>query len=148
VRIESKVELLNQGVLRPGRWDETAEKWAKTIPHDEPGDFSEFLRAMVADGRAKLADVLTDAGRVGFLIYAVTNFSGANAQKEMVLIAAMGDDAEHKDLTSEFLPQIEILAQSLGCKTVRFHTMRPGLVAKVRAHGYRVSEMILRKTLP
>ena len=141
--MNAKTDLLARSLLRPGCFDGQAEAWAKRIPHDEPGDFAEFLRDRVANGSAQLADMVTDGQRVGFCVYAVVDLTG---EQELVVIAAFGR-APARDLTAEFLPQIEVLARSEGCVSIRFHTMRPGLVSKAIRAGCRVSEVIIRKTV-
>lgn len=135
----AKVQLLTR---QGERLDAETAAAARNIPHDEPGDFVEFLRAKIARGAAHVADAVNASGTVGFLVYAVSPFG---AEKELVLVAAFGRD--RSDLTAEFMPEIDALARSLGCGTVRFHTMRPGLVTKAKELGFRVSEMVLRKTL-
>ena len=138
----AKLDLLARVVLRPGQWSDRFNDFARKIPHDEPGNFAEFLRKKVEIGTAKVAEIRTDSGVVGFAVYSVVPMHGA---QEFVLIAAFGRD--HRDLTAELSPQIDLLARSLGCVSVRFHTMRPGAVSKGIAAGYHVSEIILRKHL-
>lgn len=138
--ISAKTQLLT----RMGeRFDAATAAAARNIPHDEPGDFVEFLRGKIARGAAHVADAVNASGKPGFLVYAVSNFG---TEKELVLLAAFGRD--RADLTAEFGPELETLARSLSCRSIRFHTMRPGLVKKAKALGYRVAEMVLRKTLP
>jgi hypothetical protein len=48
-------------------------------------------------------------------------------------------------LTEKVLPQIEELAREHGCATISFHTIRPGLLRKAMAQGFRVCEVIVRK---
>ncbi len=46
------------------------------------------------------------------------------------------------------VPEMEAVARSLGCKTISLGTIRPGLVAQlVEAHGWRIAEIICRKSL-
>ncbi|MBC7367166.1 MAG: hypothetical protein H7343_10220 [Undibacterium sp.] len=116
---------------------------ARFIPHDEPGDFVEFLRGKVVRGEASVCDIETASGVVGFGVYSVSKFGTA---RELLVIAAIGS-RDKTDITAEVMPELETLARANDCASIRFHTMRPGLVKKVTAHGYRVAEMILRKTL-
>lgn len=139
---DAKLDLLSRALLRPGRWDAFADACARRIPHDEPGDFSAYLRERVANGSASLAWVETANGRAGFVVYSVSTFGAA---REFVVLAAFASD--RSDLTAECVPQLETLARSENCSTLRFHTMRPGLIRKAESLGFHVSEIILRKTL-
>jgi hypothetical protein len=135
----AKTALLAAFLLRPGVLDETAAAWSRQIPHDFPGDYSEHLRGLVSQGSAKVLDMVTPDGRAGFIVYQVEQFN----PPELLVVAAFGRD--RANLTAEFMPQIEALARRLGCATVRFHTMRPGLVSAGLGMGYSVSEIVMRK---
>jgi hypothetical protein len=138
----AKVALLGAVMLRPCAWDASAEEWSRLIPHDWPGDHVSELREAVTRGEAKAVQIETERGAVGFVVYYV---DASFPRPELVLMAAYGRD--RLDLTAELLPQLETLAGRLGCASVRFHTMRPGLVAKAQAAGFHVSEVILRKAV-
>lgn len=135
----AKTALLAAFILRPGVLDDQAESWSRLIPHDFPGDYASHLRAEVAAGRAELLDLVTPSGRAGMVVVSVERFE----PPELVVVAAFGRD--RVPLTPEFLPQLEALARSRGCATVRFHTMRPGLVSAGLGAGYSVSEIVMRK---
>lgn len=137
----AKLDLLAAAVLRPAMWDATAEAWSRLIPHDWPGDHAEELREMVVSGAAEMVEVHTAAGHVGFVVYQVDD---SFPQPELIVVSAYGADTEH-DLTSEVLPQLEKIARSAGCASIRFHTMRAGLIRKAMAEGWRVSEVLMRK---
>lgn len=128
--------------LKPSGWDAQAEAWAKLIPHDSPVDLVGSLRSMVQEGRAHVADMVTAAGRVGVVFYEIVDYPRS---QELVVHGCYGTDAAELHLS--LIPQIEDLGRRLGCKTVRFHTMRPPLVERAKLAGYHVSEVILRKTL-
>lgn len=129
--------------MRPANWDAQAEAWSRRIPRDVPGRYEEELAAKVSRGAAHLAHVETDAGLAGIIVYSVAR---VGSERELLIIAAFGGQ-DRRDLTAEVLPEIEKLAVRMECKTVRFHTMRPGLIEKTTAQGFRISEVILRKTV-
>ncbi|MCM2274628.1 MAG: hypothetical protein NDI75_07560 [Candidatus Didemnitutus sp.] len=146
--VAAKVSLLSAYVLRPGHWDATAEQWSRMLPHDWPGDAAKNLADLVASGAAevwKLYREGEDTGDAhGLLVASVDrNFS----PPEFVVQAAYSLAPGNADLTAQCLPAIEARARSLGCGTVRFHTMRPGLVAKSLRAGFHVSEVVMRKPL-
>lgn len=63
---------------------------------------------------------------------------------EFVIVAAVGR-LPGVDLTASCLPALEGVARKLGCRGLRFHTDRPGLVAKARRFGYRPHTTVVRK---
>lgn len=62
-------------------------------------------------------------------------------------IDGAGARVRSKGLTEEGLAVIEATARLCGCTTVAFETVRPGLVRKSKASGYRVAGYIMRKDL-
>lgn len=63
---------------------------------------------------------------------------------EGVIVAAAGD-LPGVDLCASVIPYIE--KQFYGCRSLRFHTARPGLVKKMARLGYTAGEIVMRKTL-
>jgi hypothetical protein len=51
------------------------------------------------------------------------------------------------DLSDVANDELTKLAKSYGCEYIRFHTFRPGLVAKAIDRGFLPTEFILRKKL-
>jgi hypothetical protein len=51
------------------------------------------------------------------------------------------------DLSVECTKEAEKIGREKGCKYIRFHTFRPGLVVKALEQGYLPAEFILRKKL-
>lgn len=91
----------------------------------------------------------------GAVLYAVEHAGAAVAwyvlrvelgpdSDEGVIVAAAGD-LPGVDLTAAVVPVIE--KQFIGCKTLRFHTARPGMARKMARLGYAAGEIVLRKTL-
>ncbi len=139
----AKLALLGAFILRPAAWDARAEGWSRLLPHDWPGEHSAHLGEMVSTGRAQMLELLRDGERIGFLVYEIDRDF---APPEFVILAAYSGDAR-VSVTAHCLPEIEATARAIGCATIRFHTMRPGLIARARAAGFRVSEVIARKDI-
>lgn len=134
----SKMELLTGFILKPGTWDTDAAAWSRRIPHDWPGDHAENLLRQFNAGEIQLVHVHEDGRKVGFLAYTKDG-------REFVIVSCFSRTGE--DFVSQALPQIEALALASGCDSLRFHTMRAGLIKKALPLGFRVSEIILRKAL-
>jgi hypothetical protein len=137
----SKLALLGSYVLREAQWDGQAEEWSRRLPHDWPGTHAGTLCERVESGRAKIVQLLSAGERIGFVVYEIDeNFE----HPEMILVAAYSSEGR-VDVTEMCLPELAELAAREGCATIRFHTMRPGLIAKAQRAGYRVSEVIMRR---
>lgn len=128
-------------VLRPAQWDENAQAWSRLLPADHPEDLTAFLAAEVNSGRSKVSHLVKDGARVGFLVFTVTE------AHELLVQAAFARDTGG-NLLAEFMPRLEQLARECECDTIRFHTMRAGLIVAAQRHGFRVSEVIMRKDTP
>lgn len=138
----SKSERWTRYAARLAAWSERAELWQHRIPFDDPHEFRDILRRQVEEGSAKLCELTRDGEPVGMLLYRVESY----AARELVVIAAYCSDRsiDWSDWLAAF---VENLARGLSCGSIRFHTLRPGLVEHVIGHGYRAAEIILRKVL-
>jgi len=143
VKHAAKIALLAGFILRPGHWDDQADAWSKLLPHDWPGTHAETLGEKVKSGELRCLDLLKEGSpeKIGTVLY---DIDSQFPQPEMVIVAAYSG-ANKFDVTAHCLPELEALAVSLGCATIRFNTMRAGLVAKTSRNGWRVSEIIMRK---
>ncbi len=139
----AKISLLSRYMLRPFHWDQLAEAWARLLPHDSPQDYSEAFSRMVKAGEAQAFEVV-DPAQPGRVAMVVARVDRKYPSGELAIHAAYAPENQG-DMTAEFMPEIEALARKLNCATVRFHTMRPGLVAKALKQGFRVCEVIVRK---
>lgn len=140
MNIAVKVDQLSRFALSPSLWDASADEWARSIPHDNPGNVAEVVANAVRSGLARLFYVEREGARVGAV---VCEFDAAAG--ELIVIAAHGRDREK--LTQTYFDLVEDLARKSGCKSVRFHTMRPGLVRRALSAGWRASEIVMRKAL-
>ncbi len=134
----------NALALRLAEWAERHTAWQYLIPFDSPAETRDILERMVKAGEAKVCDIIRAEKPVGMLVFSVEELT---AGRELVLVAAFSQNQEidYTDLLSRFA---DLLASGLGCKSIRLHTLRPGLVRKAQALGYSTAEIILRKTLP
>ena len=138
-----KLALLAALVLRPGLWDADAAAWSKLIPHDWPGECGEHWEKLVETKAAEVVFVFNGSEKIGFLVFSIeSKFS----RPELIVLGAFSPVTRH-DLTATVLPQIEDFARARGCGTVRFNTMRPGLISKSLRAGFVVSEVIMRKEI-
>ena len=129
--------------IRLCEWAERHEAWQYKIPFDSPADTRDVLAQMVKAGEAKVCDIVRAGLPVGMLVF---NVEKQSAGSELVLVAAYSENQEidYTDLLARFA---ELLAHGMSCKSIRLHTLRPGLVKKAAALGYSAAEIILRKTL-
>lgn len=136
----AKLALLSRVVLAPAIWGENAERWSRGIPHDFPGDFAAHLKHQCESGPCEVREIVADGAPVGFLVFEIDHIP--ECPPELVIHAMAGRDGS--DLSEAVAPRLLELARELSCRTVRFHTMRPGLVKKARQLGFHVSEIVLR----
>jgi hypothetical protein len=131
-------------VLRPGILDEAkADEIGQRLPADDPQDTLQSVQAGLSDGSFTLCDVIhPDGHKVGFTIYSIENRNGKN---EFLSVASIGNAAEN--LTAEIIPILERIACENNCSTIRLHTLRRGLVQKLRKLDWFASEIVMRKKL-
>lgn len=141
--MSAKTALLSAVVLRAGLWDAQAAAWSRLIPHDWPGEHVQAWAEMVMRGDAHVIDAVRNGERIGVVVYSVCR---DYENPEFVILGAYSPET-HADLTTEVLPELSSFARAAGCATVRFHTMRPGLLHKAIRAGFTVSEIVLRRDL-
>lgn len=133
--------LLARVVLAPGVLNAAeAETLRRRLPSDAPGDVREQLLSELDRGEVQCCRMLRDGVPLGFIVYAT--FCG-----ELIVHAAIGNDG-HENLIGDLAGDnalIVQLARQCACEVVRFHTIRPGLVAKAMQYGFHVSEVVMRK---
>ena len=68
--------------------------------------------------------------------------------KELFIAALKSVKTNHEiPLAETTLAELETIAKEHGCEYLRFHTFRPGLVAKALENGFIAPEFILRKRI-
>lgn len=139
-----KREQRKRFVLREGYLD--AQKRAclhRLIPQDSPTEGMHIVERGIDSGEMKLLDVFEDGRIVGITIYSIEENENG---REFLSIASYGESGS--DLSRSIIPKLEDYAREFGCKTIRLHTMRTGLVKKLTDHlGWYVSEIVMRKDL-
>lgn len=111
---------------------------------DDPGIDVTFYRDLVKAGRAYTLGLVDDAGEI--LAAAVYTIDAGAVGLEFVILACASEDPRAA-LIEDHLSGLEYLAVALGCKSVRFHTRRRGLVDRMSDRGYRPSEYVYRKAI-
>jgi hypothetical protein len=127
-----------QLTLKTASWDLAAQNaLAAAVPNCSVLD----LKAQIDDDGAQLFTVSNDQKIVAYYVLRIDQLI---EHSEGVIIAAAGM-CEGVDLTAEVLPVIE--KQFIGCKYIRIHTARPGLVKKLTNSGYNPLEFVMIKWL-
>lgn len=111
------------------------------------------LRGDTTGGAASVAELCQDgqgyevsdsAGRpVMAYVLAIRDHAAAR----VCWVQAAGGAMPGVDLTRELLPTIERQAKGQGAGQVAITTRRRGLIKKLRAHGYQVTGVTLRKEI-
>lgn len=98
---------------------------------------------MCAAGEASLYRLVEDGRRIGILVCRVDE----GRARELVLVAAFCEGS--RPFARELAQAADHVARTLGCVSIRFHTVRPG-AARIAAEefGYRLTEVVLRKNVP
>lgn len=131
-------------VLRDGVLDDTKRgQLHRLIPADSPTETMHYLERGIDSGEFTLADIYEGGERIGFTVYMITENEDG---KEFLSIASYAKG--QGDVTTSAMPILEGIAKAKGCKTIRLHTMRTGLVKKLtKNQNWFVSEIVLRKEL-
>lgn len=123
-------------------WSDTAATVLTPVCADTPGGL-EDIAGQVRRGNASLFRVSSQEKLVG---YYVVRIDSLNVGDELVIIAGAGKLPDF-DLVAVMLPILEAQAEISGCKSVRIHTNRKGMVNKISRRGFCFSEWVFRKEL-
>ena len=113
----------------------------KLIPFDSPNTTNNagWLKRCVEKGTLEQVTLSIDGKPVGLITYAVT---GELFNELLISTASITDHSfDYIPLLTTFAKR---LAKAEGCKYVRFHTVRKGLVKKALDQGFFVAEIVLR----
>jgi hypothetical protein len=110
---------------------------ARLIPFDNPAYRATQIKQDVESGKSKIVNLFRGNEHLGFLTYEI-------ADDELLVVALYIDPDLDKALDAA-IPFIDSLAKSNHCKSVRFHTARPGLVVGCAKNGFKMSEIVMRK---
>ena len=119
-----------------------APDWEK-IPFDAPHQHVDILRRLYDSGQCTRCDVMTDKGvQTGSLYYQVEQ----GFLRELVVLGVYIDHSEAAPSNVPLLNNVcDKLANKENCVSVRFHTVRAGMVSCALHYGWRVSEIIMRR---
>lgn len=121
-----------------------AEIFLRKIPNDDPVSFVDYVTARIKRGEYHAKDILLSNSKIGLTVYFVEDFGN---HREFVSVATYTN--QHAPGFSEFwTTEIERLAHSLNCKSIRFATVRHGLIKLALSRGWNVTEITLRKYIP
>jgi hypothetical protein len=137
---DAALSQLARFVLLPSQWGPEADRWARSLPADSPENTAEDLAQRVREGTAKVCDLMEGETKRGFIVFTVT------PGHELFVLAAFGR-AKRENLMEVLIPLVDALARAAECDSVRFNTMRPGMIRRAQEHGFRVSEIIMRKAV-
>ncbi len=125
------------------RIDELLAESQAAIPFDNPTGFADWILREVSSGNLLQVVMRIDGENVGTLTYCITG----DTFKELLITSAF-----IKFAPVNLLPIVDtfstVIAKRANCKFIRFHTVRKGLIKiALKDYGYKVSEIVLRKTL-
>ena len=119
-------------------WTARNDKFsARLSAFDNPAYRADQIKKDVQDGRAKVCNLFCGKSHSGFLTYEIDG-------KELVILALFIDPDIPKALEIA-IPFIDTLAKSNRCTSTRFNTARPGLMIGCEKHGFKMSEIVMRK---
>lgn len=121
-----------------------AEVALRGIPNDDPGGtFSAVVAGLLREGKASLAEIVANGERVGFTVYQIETFAGNH--RELVSVATVCEGT--RNLKFEIEHSLEAIARANGCRSIRMHTARHGLVKLALNNGWHTAEIVLRKSI-
>ncbi len=125
-----------------GKIDDLVNEALAAIPFDSPTDWEGWQKECIEKGLLDTCIIKIDGEPQGIVTYVVTG----TKQKELLI-----SHAYIRNQNFDFIPLLTVFAKKLakenGCKFVRFHTARKGLVKKALEQGFHVSEIVCRLTL-
>ena len=132
-------EIAQELRVEPLAWCEAAALMLDQAMKSDPLAGIEVLKRMVENGAAELFGVFSGLYLVGCYVLRIDRKPRGN---EAVIVAAAGR-VKGASLIHSVLPHVE--SQFHGCKAIRVHTARPGLMRELKKHNYQVREVILVK---
>ncbi len=133
------------------RWDDIARE-ALSNPRVSPGDdpimAADWYEREVTEGRLHLMRYSDGEGRpVAHVAWWIDPNSATPEGGAEFVIAGAVSALPSIDLVGALLPGLEGMARAMGCVSIRFHTIRDGLVKKVENMGWERSEIVMRRAL-
>lgn len=122
---------------------DVVERWEHLVPFDNPTEWKDYLSRGVRSGGFKLIRLEYNGEPVGLMVYKIEEA----AAREFVLVSLYCEPSCRFDVIQIVEEAAEKIAKQTGCVSIRFHTLRPGLVAKGRKRGFRIAEIVMRKNI-
>lgn len=135
--------VLNRLALKTTASFSDAEIFLRKIPNDDPVSFVDYVTDRIKRGEYHAKDILLENSKIGLAVYFVEDFGN---HREFVSVATYTNQ-HAPDFSAFWTTEIERLAHSLNCKSIRFATVRHGLVKLALDSGWNVTEITLRKYL-
>lgn len=134
---------LNNLALKVSASLQDAEIFLRNIPNDDPVSFVDFVVSRIRTGEYRSSDITLNNEKIGITVYFVEEFDGGK-YREFVSVATYTN--QPAPAFSDFWQtEIEKLARSLKCQSIRFATVRHGLVSLALRNGWNVTEITMRK---
>lgn len=115
-----------------------AEILLRGIPQDNTAGHVNFILDKINKGEARAFDIKKAGSKVGF---AIVEKSGS----DLWVLAMKG--TKFFNVKETVLPHLETLAREAGCSTIRFKTVRAGLIDVGLSSGFAISSVEMFKTL-
>lgn len=140
VSVSTKTEfILRELNNRP----DIAERWEHLIPFDNPTEWRDYLSRGVRSGGFELCRLEYNGEPVGLMVYKIE----AAAAREFCLVALYCGSVPGIDVLDIIENAAVRIAKEQGCISIRFHTLRPGLIVKAKKLGFRIAEIVMRKNI-
>lgn len=129
---------LNNITLRECSHLSEAEILLRGIPQDNTAGHVDFILDKINKGEARALDIKKFGVKVGFCIV-------EKCGSDFWVLAMKG--TKFFNVKETVLPHLETLAREVGCSTVRFKTVRAGLIELGLESGFAISSVEMFKTL-
>lgn len=133
-------EITKELTIRPIDWRAAAEEMLAQAMRSDTLAGVEALEMMVRAGEASLFGVFSGPRLCGAYVLRIEQKPNGN---EGVIVAAAGRLNGFRLV--DLLPHVE--RQFIGCRAVRIHTARPGMMKALKRAGYSPHEIIFSKGL-
>jgi GGDEF domain-containing protein len=98
----------------------------------------ESLKNEIENNRSMLFIMLIDSACIGYTLCRIDG-------RDFVVVCSKAK--ARQDLTKQVLPGFEQLAKQFGCKYMRIHTARKGLIKKLTKQNYKFNEIVMKKEI-
>jgi len=132
---------LNALVLKTAASLTDAEVFLRKIPNDDPGSFVDLVIARIRSGDYHAKEIFYGENKIGVTVFFVESFGD---HREFVSVATYTNQTA-PDFGKFWNDEIVRLARSLHCRSLRFATVRHGLIQRALNEGWSLVEVTLRK---